>query len=95
MAAVKRLKTATGAISIHEDLSRLEAETVEGINGYSTLLDDDSVSSDSNSTDEEVEQSITEDMLAFEKSFQGIDSRYKLINRIGEGMTRSFLVYQD
>ncbi|KAF2876691.1 kinase-like domain-containing protein [Massariosphaeria phaeospora] len=37
------------------------------------------------SSDEEVEEAVAEDMARFEESFSGIDQRYRLINRIGEG----------
>jgi cell division control protein 7 len=37
------------------------------------------------SSDEEVEESVAEDIQRFEQSFRGITSRYRLINRIGEG----------
>jgi cell division control protein 7 len=38
------------------------------------------------SSDEEVEQSVAEDMARFEETFVGINKRFRLINRIGEGM---------
>ena len=36
----------------------------------------------------EVEESVQEDIYKFEQSFQGISERFRLINRIGEGMAR-------
>lgn len=39
------------------------------------------------SSDEEVEDSVQEDMARFEESFEGITKRFRLINRIGEGMS--------
>lgn len=38
-----------------------------------------------NSSDEEVEDAVAEDMARFEESFSGITKRFRLINRIGEG----------
>lgn len=38
-----------------------------------------------NSSDEEVEDAVAEDMARFEESFAGITKRFRLINRIGEG----------
>lgn len=35
--------------------------------------------------DDEVEDSVLEDIQQFEESFKGISKRYRLINRIGEG----------
>jgi cell division control protein 7 len=37
------------------------------------------------SSDDEVEESVAQDMARFEESFKGISDRYRLINRIGEG----------
>ncbi|KAF2001403.1 kinase-like protein [Amniculicola lignicola CBS 123094] len=37
------------------------------------------------SSDEEIEETVAEDMARFEDSFVGITKRYRLINRIGEG----------
>jgi cell division control protein 7 len=39
----------------------------------------------SDDSDEEVEESVLEDMARFKETFKGIDKRYRLINRIGEG----------
>lgn len=36
-------------------------------------------------SDEEVEDTVLEDIARFEESFKGITKRYRLINRIGEG----------
>lgn len=37
-------------------------------------------------SEEEVEDIVAEDITRFEASFRGINSKYRLINRIGEGM---------
>ncbi|KAF1809039.1 serine/threonine protein kinase Hsk1 [Eremomyces bilateralis CBS 781.70] len=39
----------------------------------------------SDESEEEVDESVAEDMVRLENDFQGIASRYRLINRIGEG----------
>jgi cell division control protein 7 len=39
----------------------------------------------SDDSDEEVDESVLEDMARFKETFKGIDKRYRLINRIGEG----------
>jgi len=36
-------------------------------------------------SEEEIEDTVAEDMARFEESFKGITKRYRLINRIGEG----------
>ena len=38
-----------------------------------------------NDSEGELEPSVLEDMQRIEESFRGINSRYRLINRIGEG----------
>lgn len=37
------------------------------------------------SDDSELDESVAEDIARFEASFKGINKRYRLINRIGEG----------
>lgn len=41
----------------------------------------------SDESDDEVESSVAEDMRQFEESFRNISQRYRLINRIGEGVS--------
>ena len=43
------------------------------------------------SSDEEVEDSVQEDMARFEDTFVGINKRFRLINRIGEGMLHDYV----
>ena len=43
-------------------------------------------SDEDDESDDEVEQSVAEDMQKLEESFQGISQKYRLINRIGEGV---------
>lgn len=38
--------------------------------------------------EEEVDESVREDMTKLEDTFPGISERFRLINRIGEGMVR-------
>lgn len=42
----------------------------------------------SEESEEEIEDSVLEDMEQFEQSFKGITKMYRLINRIGEGERR-------
>ena len=44
-----------------------------------------SAESEDGSDDEDLEDSVVEDMHALENSFRGFSSKYRLINRIGEG----------
>ena len=47
---------------------------------------DGSFSDDSDESEEEVDETVIEDMRKLEESFKGISQKYRLINRIGEGM---------
>lgn len=44
--------------------------------------------------EEEVDESVREDMSKLEDTFPGISDRFRLVNRIGEGMT-TFLLNSD
>lgn len=41
------------------------------------------------SSDEEIDDSVAEEIARFEESFVGINKRFRLINRIGEGESRN------
>jgi cell division control protein 7 len=60
-----------------EDNNELNSED-EGsaVNSYSEASDE---------SEDEVDESVVEDMKKLEESFKGISERYRLINRIGEG----------
>jgi len=45
-----------------------------------------STSSDDVTDDEEIDELVLEDMQKFEETFKGITKRYRLLNRIGEGI---------
>lgn len=63
---------------------RSEDETEDAMDESRDPLEESGATHD-DSSDEEVEESVANDMHNFEKSFQGITKRYRLINRIGEG----------
>ena len=71
------------AIDVHEDTIAEEAE--ETMDESIDPLDESGHTVDS--SDEEVEDSVQEDMARFEETFVGISKRFRLINRIGEGMS--------
>lgn len=85
-------------IAIHEDRdgSLQESRRVETMRtkemSHPLSDDGDSVSSslseDSDDSDEEIDESVIEDMRKLEENFKGISERYRLINRIGEGESR-------
>ncbi|KAI1609263.1 cell division control protein 7 [Exophiala viscosa] len=82
-------------ISIHEDQDDLLHETRRPqnvkVNEMEHILSQDeesvegSYSEDSEESDDEVDESVIEDMRKLEESFKGISAKYRLINRIGEG----------
>lgn len=84
-------------IAIHEDRDGSQesrrVETMRTKEMSHPLSDDgDSISSslseDSDDSDEEIDESVMEDMRKLEENFKGISERYRLINRIGEGESR-------
>ncbi|CAE7000145.1 hypothetical protein CFE70_000932 [Pyrenophora teres f. teres 0-1] len=70
------------AIDVHEDdIKQEEAEST--LDESMDPLDESGHTVDS--SEEEVEDSVQEDMARFEETFVGINKRFRLINRIGEG----------
>jgi cell division control protein 7 len=78
-----RLHREQQPVQIHQD----ECTDEEG----DTVMDesmgplDESGATVTDSEDEEVEESVAEDIQKFEESFRNINKRFRLINRIGEG----------
>jgi len=62
----------------NEEMEESKVEDVEEME-----VEDNSEDSDS---DEEVAASVKEDIRRFQETFKGINERFRLINRIGEGM---------
>jgi len=83
----------TNPVKIHEDepevqVSESQPESDEG----DTVMDESrgpenesGATHTDDSDDSELDESVAEDMARFEASFKGINKRYRLINRIGEG----------
>lgn len=69
-------------IDIHEDEQKEEDVNSE-LGESMDPLDESGRTVDS--SDEEVDDAVAEDMSRFEESFAGITKRFRLINRIGEG----------
>ncbi len=67
---------------VHEDDQR-EEEANSELGESMDPLDESRHTVDS--SDEEVEDAVAEDMARFEETFAGITKRFRLINRIGEG----------
>jgi hypothetical protein len=88
MARQKGIKVS--AISIHEDPPEDAVEHASDVE--ETEADgasDSEMSVDEPMSDEEVEDTVAEDMNRLEMTFEGISDRYRLINRIGEGLSPS------
>ncbi len=83
MAKVRTLRQPTEQPIIHNDDPKDE-ETMDESRGPL----EESGRTMSDSSDEEVEDCVAEDIARFEERFKGINSRYRLINRIGEGKSR-------
>lgn len=71
-------------IDVHED-DQNEEEVNSELGESMDPLDESGHTVDS--SDEEVEDAVAEDMSRFEETFVGINKRFRLINRIGEGMS--------
>ena len=75
-------------IDVHEDDIK-EEDAEETLDESMDPLDESGHTVDS--SDEEVEDAVQEDMARFEETFVGINKRFRLINRIGEGMSDHWL----
>ncbi|KAF9696763.1 hypothetical protein EKO04_005548 [Ascochyta lentis] len=69
-------------ISVHED-DQKEEDVHSELGESMDPLDESGHTVDS--SDEEIEDAVAEDMSRFEETFVGINKRFRLINRIGEG----------
>lgn len=69
-------------IDVHEDEQK-EDDVNSELGESMDSLDESGHTVDS--SDEEVEDTVAEDMSRFEETFVGINKRFRLINRIGEG----------
>ena len=86
-----RSKMAQTAISIHEDpqqelsTDQVEADDMAQIGSGDGESIDEPTSASSDESEDEVDESVVEDMRRLEESFKGVSQKYRLINRIGEG----------
>jgi hypothetical protein len=79
---------AAGDIKIHEDSTDVRQR---GSRKMSVQPEEDAFEHESerSESDDEVDESVLDDMRKLEESFHGISSRYRLVNRIGEGRSCS------
>jgi cell division control protein 7 len=71
-------------IDVHEDDIK-EEDAEETLDESMDPLDESGHTVDS--SEEEVGDAVQDDMARFEETFVGISKRFRLINRIGEGMS--------
>jgi cell division control protein 7 len=76
------------AIDVHyDDVKEEDAE--ETLDESADPLDESGRTIDT--SDEEVDDNVADELTRFADTFVGIDKRYRLINRIGEGEWRNWL----
>jgi cell division control protein 7 len=80
-----RAQSRTAEMLVHQDDMQEEEEIEERLDESADPLEESGRTMD-DSSEEEVEDSVAEDIVRFEESFVGINKRYRLINRIGEGV---------
>lgn len=96
MAAIRSRNVQQQSFEIHHD-EMDEDETLDGneqsmeesraITEEDDDQQDDAYSEASDDSSGQVESSVQEDMNKFEETFKGIKDRFRLINRIGEGIS--------
>ena len=86
MARQKAARLSRVPIHVHEDPSEHDhrASDLEETEQDAASDSDMSLRND-NGSDEELDDSVAEDIERFHTTFKGISDRYRLINRIGEG----------
>lgn len=75
-------------IHIHEDARPALRQTQQRTKMEQLVVSEEVYSDEEDdlvSTDDEVDESVAEDMQRLEENFKGISEKYRLINRIGEG----------
>jgi len=72
-------------VHIHQDEQYSDEDDTVMEESTQPLEESGCMRSDS-SEDEEIEESVAEDIARFESTFKNINKRFRLINRIGEGM---------
>ena len=86
-----RRTTAPQPIIIHEDVSEAEGgqdgSSSDELDESGDPMEDSGCtrSEDSDDNEDEMDENVAADILKLEESFRGITSRYRLVDRIGEG----------
>lgn len=88
MAKIRVSRTQQNQLVIHEDDTRTDhgGEDVYMDESRDPLEESGCTRTDDSDADEEIDDAVAEDIARLEESFRGINKRYRLINRIGEGV---------
>lgn len=71
----------------HDDIPvHLDPDAAPNMDESRDPLEESGCTHDGSDEEEVVDESVAEDMDRFEETFKGINKRYRLINRIGEGL---------
>ena len=90
----KRGEMGYNAIDIHEDVQQHyhhahEHRKMLAVDDFQVVSEEEGGSADESTSEtdseDEVDDSVMDDMRKLEESFKGISQRYRLVNRIGEG----------
>ena len=99
--ATGRLARAGQQIPVHQDATRpryeLGDESSDELNeSEGSQEDNDCTQSDASAEEEtvKVDEAVLEDMRQLESSFKGISKRYRLVDRIGEGVHLRYYIFQ-
>lgn len=89
----KRKDMGQAGVNIHEDITawtqELDSEHVMSPIATNVPFSDvygESEDDDSDDEEREIDETVADDMHKLEQDFKGISQKYRLINRIGEGM---------
>jgi cell division control protein 7 len=83
-------------VVIHQDPQPFEEDENDTVVDESRDPMEESGCTQDDSEDEDIDDSVLEDIEAFQRSFKDIGKKYRLVNRIGEGMhARDMLYYID
>lgn len=77
-------------LDLHHDDPQ-EGDPEETLDESADPLEESGRTIDTSEEEEEVDELVAEDIERFENSFVGINKRYRVINRIGEGQSHHWL----
>lgn len=90
---------AKNSFQIHNDeMKQEESMEEEGIQNEESRAEgddgpqDEGYSEDSDESDDACDATTAEDIAKFESTFKGIKDRFRLINRIGEGIQSTYML---